>query len=60
MFLWGKDLHFVYLFMYNYFWPFKRQAHQVVKNTQTIRRLLSTKCLGVFDHLMGLALKGLN
>ena len=28
-------------------------------NTQTIRQLLSTNCLSVFDHFIGLALKGL-
>ena len=28
-------------------------------NTQTIRQLLSTNCLSVFDHFVGLALKGL-
>ena len=31
----------------------------MVKHTQTVRRLLSTNCLGVFDHFVGLALKGL-
>ena len=31
----------------------------MVKHTQTIRRLLSAKCLGVFDHFVGLTLKGL-
>ena len=31
----------------------------MVKHTQTIRRLLSTNCLSVFDHFVGLALKGL-
>ena len=31
----------------------------MVKYTQTIRRLLSTSCLSVFDHFVGLALKGL-
>ena len=28
-------------------------------NTQTIRWLLPTNCLGVFDHVVGLAFKGL-
>ena len=28
-------------------------------NTQTVRRLLPTNCLNVFDHFVGLALKGL-
>ena len=31
----------------------------MVKHTQTIRRLLPTNCLGVFDHIVGLTLKGL-
>ena len=31
----------------------------MVKQTQTIRLLLPTNCLSVFDHLVGLALKGL-
>ena len=36
----------------------KRQTHKMVKHTQTICRLLSTNCLSVFDHFVGLALKG--
>ena len=31
----------------------------MVKHTQTIRRLLVINCLSVFDHFVGLALKGL-
>ena len=31
----------------------------MVKHTQTIRGLLMTNCLSVFDHFVGLALKGL-
>ena len=31
----------------------------MVKRTQTIRRLLPTNCLSLFDHFVGLALKGL-
>ena len=31
----------------------------MVKHTQTIRRLLPTNCLSVFDHFVGFALKGL-
>ena len=31
----------------------------MVEHTQTIRRLLQTNCLSVFDHFVGLALKGL-
>ena len=37
----------------------KRQPHKLVKHTQTIRRLLSTNCLSVFDQFVGLVLKGL-
>ena len=29
----------------------------MVKHTQTIRRLLPTNCLSVFDHFVGLAFK---
>ena len=32
---------------------------EMVKHTQTICRLLPANCLGVFDHFLGLALKGL-
>ena len=38
---------------------FKRQPHKMVKHTQTIRRLLPSNCLSVFDYFLGLALKGL-
>ena len=40
--------------------PFKRQPHKIVKHTQIIRRQEPTNCLSVFDHSVGLALKGLN
>ena len=30
----------------------------MVKNTQTIRRLLATNCLSVFDYFVGLVRKG--
>ena len=39
--------------------PFKHQPHKMVKHTQAICRLLSTKCVSVFDHFVRLALKGL-
>ena len=32
----------------------------MIKHTQTIRRLLPTNCLSVFDHFVGLAPKGLS
>ena len=32
----------------------------MVKHTQTIRRLLPTNYLSVFDYFVGLAFKGLN
>ena len=38
--------------------PSKSQPHKMVKHTQTIRRLMPTNCLSVFDHFVGLALKG--
>ena len=38
---------------------FKRKPHKMVKHTQTIRRLLHTNCLSVFDHFVELALKEL-
>ena len=41
------------------FWSFKRQPHKMVKHTQTIRRILPMKCLSVFNHFVGLALKEL-
>ena len=31
----------------------------MVKHTQTVHRLLPKNCLSVFDHFVGLALKGL-
>ena len=40
-------------------YPFKRQPYKMVKHTQTIRRLVLTNCLSVFDHFVGLTLKGL-
>ena len=39
--------------------PFKRQPRKMVKHTQTIRRVLPTNVLSLFDHFVGLALKGL-
>ena len=39
---------------------FKRQPHKMVKHTQTIRRLLPTNYLSMFDHFVGLVLKGLS
>ena len=42
--------------------PFKRQPHKIVKHTQltqTIRWQKLKNCLSVFDHFVGLALKGL-
>ena len=40
------------------FISFKRQSHKMVKHTQTIR-VLPTNCLSVFDHFVGMAVKGL-
>ena len=39
--------------------PFKRKPHKMVKHTQAICRQKPTNCLSVFDHFVGLALKGL-
>ena len=30
-----------------------RQPHEMVKQTETIRRLLLTNCLSVLDHFVG-------
>ena len=38
---------------------FKRQFHEMVKHTQTIRRQQTSNCFIVFDHFVGLALEGL-
>ena len=35
-------------------------THKMVKHTQIIRRQQPTNCLSVFDHFVGLALKGLS
>ena len=39
--------------------PFKHQPHKMVKLIQTMTQLLLTNCLSVFDHFLGLVLKGL-
>ena len=39
--------------------PFSVNPHKMVKHTQTIGQQQLTNCLGVFDHFVGLALKGL-
>ena len=39
--------------------PENGKPDKMVKRTQTIRRLLPTNCLNVFDHFVGLALKSL-
>ena len=45
------------------FWPkiltLYAPTYKMVKHTQTICRLLPTKCLSVFDHFVGLLLEGL-
>ena len=43
----------------NFSKPFKRQPHELVKHTEIICRLLPTNYLSVFDHFVGLAIKGL-
>ena len=39
--------------------PFKCQIDKMVKHTQTIRRQQPTNCLSMFDHFVGLVVKGL-
>ena len=43
-----------------YLLTFKRQPHKMVKHAKTSRRQQPTNCLSVFDHFVGLALKGLS
>ena len=42
------------------FYSFKRQPHKMLNHTQTILQVLSTNCLSMFGHFVGLALKGLS
>ena len=58
--------HYCYVFSFLFlvfrhllFSPLKCQPNKMVKQTQTIRQLLPTNCLSVFDHFVGSALKGL-
>ena len=44
--------------MSSFFLTFERQPHKIVKHTQKIRQQ-QPNCLRVFDHFVGLALKGL-
>ena len=39
--------------------PFKHQLHKIVKHTQIIRWKQPTNCLSVFNHFVGLSLKGI-
>ena len=39
--------------------PFNRQSHKMVKHTQKFGRQQPTNCLTVFNHFVGLVLKGL-
>ena len=55
-----KNADFLQIGLKHQTYQFKCQPHKKVKHTQTIRRFLSTNYLNVFDHFMGLALKGLN
>ena len=48
----------VYLFLKSWL-TLSASTLQMVKHTQTIRRLLPMNYLSVFDHFVGLALKGL-
>ena len=44
---------------FNHPLPFKGEPHNMVKYTQSIRRLFPTNCLSAFNHFVGLALKAL-
>ena len=48
----------IYLYHMIY-WPFKRQPHKIVEHAHTIRQILPTNCLSVFDHFVGWALNGI-
>ena len=48
-----------YNFFCNNFQPFQCQPHKMVKHTQTTCRQQPTNCFNVFEHSVGLALKGL-
>ena len=52
--------HFLEFKQRKVYQPFKRQPNKMAKHTQAICRLLPTNCLNVFDHFVGLVLKGLN
>ena len=41
-------------------YPFKYQPHKMVKHTETIRRQMRANSWSVFDHFVGLTLKGLS
>ena len=41
------------------FKPLSAQPYKMIKHTQTIHRQQPANCLSVFDHCVGLALKGL-
>ena len=43
-----------------YPYPFKCQPGKMIKYTETIRREMRTNSLSVFDHFVGLTLKGLS
>ena len=52
-----KNITFTWLSsLYN---PFKRQPHKMFKQSQTIRRQQPKSCCSIFDHFVGLVLKGL-
>ena len=52
--------HFIKATHERHILPFKTQPHKMVKHTQTLRRLLPTNYLSVFDHFVGLTLKNVN
>ena len=59
---WWKTLRLVNLKLYlscRITYLFKHQPHKMVKNTQKLCWLMSTKSLSVFEYFVELALKGL-
>ena len=54
----GKSV-FVFVKVHIQYYTFTRQHHKMIKHSQETRRQKPTNCLSVFDHFVGLPLKGL-
>ena len=54
-----KESHTVWIFTALTSQPFKRHPYKMLKRTQTVRRVLQTNCLSLFEHFVGFALKRL-